>query len=100
VALDPVSSAPARSPPRRAASASRAPSYQALNELRMGALATILEEYATKVFPVHIVYVRQGLLPLKVRAFLDWMTPRLCKALADLDALDVSPVTETSHAGG
>ncbi len=77
----------------------RAPSYQALDELRAGVLVTILEEYATKVFPVHLVYVRQGLLPLKVRAFLDWMTPRLRKALADLDALDVSPVTETSHAG-
>ncbi|WP_262408745.1 LysR family transcriptional regulator [Sphingomonas sp. JC676] len=69
----------------------RAPSYQALNELRSGALVTILDAYEGQTFPVHLVYVRQGLLPLKVRAFIDWMTPRLRKTLRDLD--DLAPAT-------
>ena len=34
--------------------------------------------------PVHLVYVKQGLLPLKVRAFPDWMTPRLRQRLKAL----------------
>ena len=62
----------------------RAPSYHALHELRSGHLVTILDEYESRTFPVHLVYARQGLLPLKVRAFLDWMTPRLRKALLGL----------------
>lgn len=46
-------------------------------ELRSGTLTTVLEEFECASYPVHLVYVKQGLLPLKVRAFLDWMTPRL-----------------------
>ena len=63
----------------------RAPSYQALNELRSGALVRILDDHDNKMFPVHLVYARQGLLPLKVRAFLDWMAPRMREALRQLD---------------
>jgi hypothetical protein len=32
--------------------------------------------------PVSLVYPDQGLLPLKVRAFLDWSAPRLRARLA------------------
>jgi hypothetical protein len=32
--------------------------------------------------PVNLVYPDQGLLPLKVRAFLDWSAPRLRAQLA------------------
>jgi len=63
---------------------SRAPTYQILDELRSGALVTILDDYDRRIFPVHLVYARQGLLPLKVRTFLDWMTPRLRQALRGL----------------
>jgi len=53
------------------------------DELRSGSLVQILGDYDGGSFPVHLVYVRQGLLPLKVRAFLDWMTPRLRQKLKE-----------------
>ena len=56
-----------------------------ISDLRSGALVEILKEYAPKPYPVHIVYVKQGLLPLKTRAFVDWMTPRLRQALKDCE---------------
>ena len=46
-------------------------------ELRSGNLVPVLDDYDGGSLPVHLVYLRQGLLPLKIRAFLDWMTPRL-----------------------
>jgi DNA-binding transcriptional LysR family regulator len=51
--------------------------YQLKDDIRSGALVPILTEFDDPPLPVHIVYQRQGLLPLKVRAFVDWMTPRL-----------------------
>lgn len=51
--------------------------YQLGDEVRSGALTAILTEYEGEPRPVHIVYPRQGLLPLKVRAFIDWAAPRL-----------------------
>lgn len=62
----------------------RVPSYQIVEELRSGALIPILQDYESPQVPVHLVYVRQGLLPLKVRAFLDWMTPKLRATLQEL----------------
>lgn len=62
----------------------RLPNYQIAEEVRSGALVPILKDYDSGSRPVHLVYVRQGLLPLKVRAFLDWMTPRLRQKLKDL----------------
>ena len=35
--------------------------------------------------PLHLVYVKQGLMPLKVRAFIDWMAPRLKQELSELN---------------
>lgn len=51
--------------------------YQLQDEFRSGALVPILTEYDGAARPVHIVYPRQGLLPLKVRAFIDFAAPRL-----------------------
>ena len=62
----------------------RTPSYQVAKELRSGSLVSILEGYDDRTFPVHLVYVRQGLLPLKIRVFIDWMTPRLRNSLQEL----------------
>lgn len=62
----------------------RLPNYLIAEELRSGTLVPILENYDRGSKPVHLVYVRQGLLPLKVRAFLDWMTPRLRQRLKEL----------------
>jgi DNA-binding transcriptional LysR family regulator len=51
--------------------------YQIPEELASGALVPILNEYGDTPKPIHIVYSRQGLLALKVRAFIDWAVPRL-----------------------
>ncbi|WP_447749897.1 LysR family transcriptional regulator [Sphingopyxis fribergensis] len=51
--------------------------YQLTDEIASGALVPILTDYADDPRPVHIVYPRQGLLPLKVRSFIDWVAPRL-----------------------
>ena len=57
--------------------------FMVADELRAGSLVPVLDDYVGGSFPVHLVYARQGLLPLKVRAFLDWMTPRLRKKLKE-----------------
>ena len=51
--------------------------YQLSGQIQSGALVRLLPEGDGEFYPVHIVYPRQGLLPLKVRAFIDWATPRL-----------------------
>jgi DNA-binding transcriptional LysR family regulator len=75
----------------------RAPSYQVANKLRSGELVAVLGEFETESKPVHIVYVRQGLLPLKVRSFIDWMTPRLRQALLDLGDVTQRAFAEESQ---
>lgn len=64
----------------------RAPRYQVARELSSGALVSLLDEYEGRSFPVHLIYARQGLLPLKVRVFIDWMVPRLRRTLKELAA--------------
>ncbi|KQY62984.1 LysR family transcriptional regulator [Ensifer sp. Root142] len=56
---------------------SRVFDYQVPEELSTGALVPILQGYGGEAKPIHIVYSRQGLLALKVRAFIDWALPRL-----------------------
>lgn len=51
--------------------------YQVADELRSGELKIVLGEFAPAAMPVSLVYPDAGLLPLKVRAFLDWTAPRL-----------------------
>lgn len=74
----------------------RAPRYQVAREPRSGALVSLLDAYESPSFPVHLIYARQGLLPLKVRVFIDWMVPRLRAALKELAA---SPPAETRRDG-
>ncbi|MBA2127384.1 LysR family transcriptional regulator [Hyphomicrobium methylovorum] len=57
-------------------------SYQVVEEIKSGALVPLLEAYAPEPIPVQLVYPGKGMLPVKVRAFLDWMTPRLRARLA------------------
>lgn len=57
-------------------------SYQAAKAVAAGALVTILEEFEPPAWPIHFVHVAQGVLPLKMRAFLDFATPRLRAKLA------------------
>ena len=65
----------------------RAPPSAIENELRSGSLVPILKEFECTSIPVHLVYVKQGLLPLKVRTFLDWMAPRLRDKLKELNSI-------------
>ncbi|MDM7930259.1 MAG: LysR substrate-binding domain-containing protein [Blastomonas fulva] len=59
--------------------------YQVRGHLRSGALVRVLPDGDSEPRPVHLVYPRQGLLPLKVRAFIDWATPRLREACTGFD---------------
>lgn len=57
-------------------------SYQVASALRDGALVLALEAFEPAPLPVNLVHVGQRLLPLKLRAFLDFATPRLKAVLA------------------
>jgi DNA-binding transcriptional LysR family regulator len=52
-------------------------SYQVAEAIRAGALAVVLAEYEPARSPVSLVTNGQGLLPQKLRAFLDFAAPRL-----------------------
>ncbi len=49
---------------------------------RAGTLELVLEAFEPEPLPVSIVYSPRKPIPLKLRAFLDWMTPRLKARLA------------------
>lgn len=57
-------------------------SYQIVAAERAGLIETVLRDYEPEPWPVHLVYLGQGLLPLKLRAFLDFAAPRLKARLA------------------
>jgi DNA-binding transcriptional LysR family regulator len=59
-------------------------SYQVAERLRSGQLALALTNHAPDPIPVSLVYGGQGILPLKLRAFLDFATPRLRQGLTAL----------------
>ncbi len=52
-------------------------SYQIASAVRAGALVIALRDFEPEPSPVSLVYRGQPLLPLKLRAFLDFATPRL-----------------------
>ncbi len=56
-------------------------SYQAAPGLRDGRMSLVLRAFECAPTPVSLVYVRQTLLPLKVRAFIDFAVPRLADQL-------------------
>lgn len=45
--------------------------------LDSGDLVEILSEYALPPVPVHLIYPQRGMMPLKLRAFLNYVAPRL-----------------------
>jgi len=59
----------------------RANSYQVVDHVRGDRLAAVLEAFEPSPPPVHLVYDKQSRLPLKLRAFIDFMTPRLRERL-------------------
>src|SRR5271165_6377856 len=60
----------------------RVMSYKMEAARRAGALVIVLEEFEREPLPVHIVYTERKPMPLKLRVFLDWLTPRLKARLA------------------
>ena len=61
-------------------------SYQAAAALRDGRLVCLLRAYEPDAVPVHLVHTGPPLLPVKLRAFLDFASPRLRQALTLLSA--------------
>ncbi|HYM17240.1 MAG TPA: LysR family transcriptional regulator [Micropepsaceae bacterium] len=59
-------------------------SYPVDDAIRTGLLKRILTEYEPAPLPVNLVHAGQGLLPAKLRAFLDFAAPRLKTRLAAL----------------
>ncbi|HWJ73035.1 MAG TPA: LysR family transcriptional regulator [Kaistia sp.] len=56
-------------------------SYQAAASIRAGALMPLLADYAPPPMPVHLVHAAHQQQPLKLRAFLDFVAPRLQQRL-------------------
>ena len=59
--------------------------YQAEAALRRSDLCLIFREYEAPPLPVHFLYLGQGRLPLKVRAWLDFAGLRLRERIAAVD---------------
>ncbi|RWH72237.1 MAG: LysR family transcriptional regulator [Mesorhizobium sp.] len=56
-------------------------SYQITAAVRSGTLRAVLQAFEPQPWPVSLVHAGQGLLPVKLRAFLDFAAPRLKKRL-------------------
>ncbi len=59
----------------------RTNSYQVVDHVRSGRLAIVLQDFEPEPRPVHLVYDKQSRLPLKLRAFVDFVVPRLRERL-------------------
>jgi DNA-binding transcriptional LysR family regulator len=59
----------------------RAMSYQVVEFVRAGRMRVVLESFERPPLPVHLVYASQNRLPLKLRAFVDSVVPRLRERL-------------------
>ena len=69
----------------RPAGITRVLSYQVHAAVAAGRLRIILREFEPEPLPVHLVHAGQALLPLKLRAFLDFAAPRLKASLQGLE---------------
>lgn len=59
----------------------RALYHHAEPKLTSGELVEVLSDFALPAVPVHLIYPRQSMMPLKLRAFLNFVAPRLRTAL-------------------
>lgn len=62
----------------------RVNAYQMANALRDGSLQIVLEAFEPTPRPVNLIHTGKGAPPLKVRAFLDFATPRLKARVAEV----------------
>ncbi len=60
-------------------------SYQVADAISAGRLVRVLADFQPKRLPVHLMHRGQAILPLKVRAFLDFALPRLKARLAGVE---------------
>jgi DNA-binding transcriptional LysR family regulator len=60
----------------------RVMSYKMEAARRAEKLVALLEEFELEPLPMHIIYAERKPVPLKLRAFLNWVTPRLKARLA------------------
>jgi DNA-binding transcriptional LysR family regulator len=58
-------------------------SYQVSRAITEGKLTVVLKDFEPAPAPVHIIHAGQGLLPWKVRRFLEFAVPRLRKVLIE-----------------
>lgn len=61
-------------------------SYQASPAIRAGRLVVVLRKFECAATPVSLVYVRDRLVPLKLRTFIDFVAPRLTERLRAIAA--------------
>lgn len=61
-------------------------SYQIVEQLRSSTLVALLEDFAPEPIPIQLVHSGQGLLPVKVRAFIAFVAPRLRARVRALDS--------------
>jgi DNA-binding transcriptional LysR family regulator len=72
--------------------------YQAAKAIESGALDVVLGDYEPAPAPVNLVHAGQGLLPLKLRAFLDFAAPRLRERMNKGQVLAGLPERERAEA--
>jgi DNA-binding transcriptional LysR family regulator len=58
-------------------------SYQVMKAVRSGELTMVLQEFESSSAPVSLIFNGSGRIPLKLRAFIDFATPRLKEALSN-----------------
>ena len=60
-------------------------SYQAADAISQRRITTILRGFGDDVMPVSLLHQSQRIQPLKRRAFLDFVIPKLTQALVDVE---------------
>jgi DNA-binding transcriptional LysR family regulator len=65
----------------------QATSYQVAPHVEQGRLVPVLSAYDSEPVPVNLVYPSKRLIPLKLRALLDFAVPRLAQRLTRVDLL-------------
>ena len=58
-------------------------SYQVTKAVEQGLLRIVLTDFEPDPMPVHLIHAGQGLVPRKLRSFIEFAAPRLRKILAD-----------------
>jgi DNA-binding transcriptional LysR family regulator len=78
----------------------RVMSYQAAAAVRDGRLVIVLRDYEPERNPISLVYPSGRLVPLKLRAFLDFAVPRLKARLQEIAAIDSRVVSSPVESSG